>query len=292
MLDQQVCYGVLTTFNTTWFFYAQGETLFASDGYRCDREVSPTLLEILYFFYHYAQQDRESIITIPSKRRKGGDQFPPSNETSESSPSSENHDDDPDYEDSKAEHESKKRKVKETGPSSFSSKQQASLSTYPTHSLNVKSYLGGGRYAHVFEGMLDSDSIAIKLYDTSKYGMVYLDHELSIYERLSEYQGSLIPKVLALADSQGNMVGYCMEFLQPIVIWDNETKEKAKQVVEELFKKVGLKQQDISPYNFGKSSRNEVLMFDMEEVSFETTFTKKEEKHYLKTAYRIIDGFR
>lgn len=284
MLDQNVCYGVLTTFNQTWFLYALFDKLYISDAYSCDQN-QPSIIQMLYYFCNRSLLDQSSIINYihPDERRTSNDHFKHLDK-----------DEDEDYDSPNSNRKNKStrqsnqpKKIQKTYSSTSST--FADLPQIPLHALKFKAEFGDRRYAMVLLGTLDDKPIITKVYDVSKGGESYLMKEVSIYDQLHSYQGKFILRLIARADSGGNMVGYCMDLHQTIDNWTPEIKEKTKLVVTELANSSGAIQKDLLPDNFVQTSKGDILLIDMEEVDLVSD--NKEINKYLKQSYRIIDSF-
>ncbi len=288
MIDDNIGYGILTTFNTTWFLIARGNSFYISDGYRCDRESSTTqasVAQLMYYFYWKAKHASNNVqLTHPYSYRYSGQHFPTINDDSGESHFDRSSDSSSDTSSAGSGERSSKRFKKESD--SLSSLQYP---YYTFQMLSFESYLGRGERATVVKGNINGTPVAVKLYDMSKGGGPLLDHELSVYDQLKDYQGKYIPNILALASSGGNMEGYCMSYANPITTWTPDMKNKAKHVLTQLVILAGLVQRDIHGGNFAVADNGNVWVLDMERTLIETT--RKAKERYIKVTSRMIDGW-
>lgn len=88
IIDDNICFGVLTTINVTWVLIANEDKLNKSDGYQGHREATATqasVPQILFYFYWKAMRNVTLNITKLNTRRLSGERFPDSPEEDSSS---------------------------------------------------------------------------------------------------------------------------------------------------------------------------------------------------------------
>lgn len=293
MLDENVCYGVLTTFNTTWFLYARGEMLYISDGFSCDRvadATTPSFLQLLFYFYWKGRGDTDSEIAPIEKRPLSTDVFSPSS-SKESSSQGKQKFDSSSYQPSLG-HGDDSLSFDTPSSKRFKSS-RLNYKYYSFKELSLQSSLRGGTpNVNMLRGFIGGNLVAVKLFDLSKGGKTILQHALDVYENLERFQGVYVSRIIGMVSAGGNMEGYCMEFAAPIKEWTTELKKKANHVLTQLMIHAGFIQHDIHEYNFGVNSQDEIVVLDMDQAEIKPNLPQKEKERYLKSASRVIKGFK
>ncbi|KAI8999154.1 hypothetical protein BC832DRAFT_594845 [Gaertneriomyces semiglobifer] len=132
--------------------------------------------------------------------------------------------------------------------------------------------LGTGRCGITFAGWLYDTSAAIKLVDPIKRpeAAKALQHEMEMYEKLSDFQGKVIPKLIGRGVMDGMLEFLAMEPINPGVlkVWGEEERSLARAAVGQLHE-AGFVHGDIRVQNVlfeGTGKERRAVLIDLEMV--------------------------
>jgi hypothetical protein len=281
MLDQGVCYGIISCYNRTWFIHALVDGIIEiSNAFACD---GGSLLRAYAYFMKRAKGDSSELASVlKENRRFSGGGNDGSDINADSPP--DDHAKDSNYSGDRG------RKRPSTGSSSSSggsrsrrpcTQNNAALTNTdvrsdPAYELDMAlchhlTNIGEGRSGLVISCVYKGNDIAVKLVDRNKGGVKTLDGEKQVYVRLAQLQGGCVPVVVSynVVSRGGTMVGFAMEKLDPLpddfAQWSALQRRGAVNALKSLAG-LGIIHGDIRGANFGLRG-DDVVVFDFECVS-------------------------
>jgi hypothetical protein len=279
MCIQNICFGMLTSYNSTYFVHAvQAGPIVEIHG-PIDSSSGQLISSIVYFMM--AAQDDVS-------------PFPPhaavvcrSTRLAASSD---------DVEDATVEGEAGatglreiiissssssicgKRKRRVSGVTDRENDSDDSFSTDPEepvlfHDVVLGEVLGEGRMGCVWSCLWDDITAAVKIVDVSKTGAQSLDKERDRYRELSHLQGVCIPRIFSYSFGAdiGIIDGFVMQKLKPMPDdfedWRDCDRTAANSAIRLLKQRTGLVQGDMRGANFGLDEvTGRIMLLDLEDL--------------------------
>jgi len=266
MLDNKNRYGVITSYDRSWFLKFESDkadSLLISDPIPHD-SADPTLLRCLAYLLH--QLDFE--LDVSQVKRKESDDVCGGGR-SQDDEEEDDEDDDRDYRPQKSareeqSHASVRKSPRKAGEQQGGGGQEKQGGQRPIavewHELEFLGILGHGASGDVVLAQRNGDRVALKLIDTSKHSDAFR-HELRTYRKLSAVQGEVIPRLLFTTRSpSGQVRGLGLELGQPVALSRRETREKLDKLAQ-----LGFVQTDPNASNFIRIG-SRVLIIDLESV--------------------------
>ena len=300
MGDGKLRYGVLSTYERTWFLYRPDDSpgsLLISD---CVERTAtdPTLLHCFAY-----------MMTLP----RGGNHFsrtpPPS-----PAPSPPTHDDhEPSQEDeynletsykpkNKPKNSSEGRKRKKSGKGRNSRTKKRCWGSPINHvkqfnwgDFDVTNELGYGRCGTVYEAIFRCEKVALKIVDSWKYPKIEdeMMNEASIYIFLEELQGVTIPKLKGFGYTAGGLFAIATEVAGSPVKLDDLSDEERNGAVKALasLHDHGVLHGDIRPDNVLVQYEHNKINVKLIDLAFSRRISNKNEaKKEMITLQRML-GF-
>jgi hypothetical protein len=225
-----VKYGVLTTYDKTWFMYRDSNgTLFVTRCFNYNDVSTPSVLQM--YAYVLTLAEIESTCESPpwSKSANSSPQKDPKNSDKKGDDDDDDEEDDDDDDDDDSPEQSKKKQKRNstssnpaTKPGSSTGKtrskpmsgQRLAAKTLLFTELPARRLLACGRTGKAYTTIIDGINSVIKVADVSKQPEMRedLDNEAAIYSRLQSLQGRCIPRSLFVGDLwEGLLYGLATE---------------------------------------------------------------------------------
>ena len=255
MAQNKCRYGVLSTYDKTWFLLRPEDTpgaLFISDVVK-DENTSPTLLQCFAHIMSLARQDPDCPSPPPSPPRTLGDSPEPPEEKDDE-------DKDPTYPPPKSgsgkggqgsgrggtgkkgdtSNTSKRNRPGVGGgresPGNEQLNRELRLENFDWDSFEVAGVLGEGRSGKVFEGTLRGERVVIKLSDLWQHPELHEEmlREARTYVELGKLQGHGIPKLKGAGYTAGGLFALMTEFGGSPIEVEDLNDEKREMILHVL----------------------------------------------------------
>ncbi|KAI9241658.1 MAG: kinase-like domain-containing protein [Podila humilis] len=247
-------YGILTTYNDTWFMKRDVGTLWISPSIRHDN-TGPTLLQCYKYLMELTDQDYISPPPPPSPPQSPPPESPPGDDNSDGSNGGSYHE---------RKKRTRKRDQRHPGivtrsrnkmqqifrqlPSGFT----VSVGKLGLQEFEIQELLGEGRTGRVFRAMWQGEPVALKICDLYK-NPEYEDEiltEVAAYKALEALQGVCIPR-FKTAGYDGGIFAIAMEVAGSPMEVDKLSYRERLKIVDSLslIHQHGILHNDIRLYN-------------------------------------------